>query len=535
MKHTLYVPINRWATPAIMTLALAACGVPTENSSSSQAVSSASSWSSAPASSSKASSSSSAPSSNLSLVMAINAGSTTKTTFEGVEYQVDKFSRGGTTNSTSDPISGTAEGTLFQTERYGSYSYQIPVTEASYTVELHFVEMYNTSAGDRSFSVKVEGKSDSSLTNMDIYSLAGHDGAYSYTIENVAVSDNVLSIELESIVDNATLSGFAIYSATGKYDENYKPPTPEGSLPSTFGLSVGHSKFLGNIWNGSDVGNASRIESFTKLWNQVTLENAGKWNAVEPSRDQMNFGPVTAAYNWAQDTGGYYRHHVFVWGSQEPGWVGSLSRADQRAEVEELIKETCTRFPNMHMIDVVNEALTGQAPSSYREALGGGQDGSWAWIVQSFKWARQYCPNSLLGLNAYNIVNSSSNIRTYNGIVDILKRENLIDTVGVQYHHFSVNSMNASSTKSALDQLAVSGLPLVIEEFDAENSNAVAKYRDIFPAMWEHEAVIGVTIWGQRKNETWRQQHSMGVLNSSGGDAGEMTFLREYFKNSPLF
>jgi len=157
-------------------------------------------------------------------VYAVNAGGSA-TTYNGVQYHADAFSDGGAANTTTDPIAGTNEDTLFQSERYGAYKYEIPVSNATYSLDLHFVELYQTAAGARSFNVIVEDRA--VLTAVDLFSRAGHDTAYTQKVENVSVTDGKLTIELETIMDNATIAGFAIYSANGgKFVEPPPPPPP---------------------------------------------------------------------------------------------------------------------------------------------------------------------------------------------------------------------------------------------------------------------------------------------------------------------
>ena len=153
---------------------------------------------------------------------AINAGGP-EVSFGGDTFDADRFSFGGTPFSTQDNIGGTTEDALYQTERYGSFTYDVPVTNGTYTVELHFAELYQTSAGARSFNVTVEG--DQVLSALDLFATAGHDGAYSYRVDNVSVSDESLTISLESLVNNGTMAGFAIYSADG--GAFVEPPEPE--------------------------------------------------------------------------------------------------------------------------------------------------------------------------------------------------------------------------------------------------------------------------------------------------------------------
>jgi hypothetical protein len=157
---------------------------------------------------------------DLPLVVAINAGGGA-TTLDGVEFIADKYARGGTTNSTADNVSG---GVLYQSERYGALSYEIPVTaNGNYTLELHFAEIYQTAAGARSFSVAVEGAT--VIRDLDLYLEAGHDAWYTETFDNIAVNDGSITIELIAGVENPTIAGFAIYSADGELDTTFVPDT----------------------------------------------------------------------------------------------------------------------------------------------------------------------------------------------------------------------------------------------------------------------------------------------------------------------
>ena len=155
----------------------------------------------------------SSSSSNGALVYAVDAGASSAATVNGIVYQPDRFASGGTTQIVSNAISGTTNDALYQSERYGSYSYEIPVSNATYSVVLHFAELYQTAAGARSFSVNVEGKS--VLSNFDLFNAVGRFTAYDQRVDGIAVTDGKLTITLTTVVDNATIAGFAIYSSDG--------------------------------------------------------------------------------------------------------------------------------------------------------------------------------------------------------------------------------------------------------------------------------------------------------------------------------
>ena len=169
--------------------------------------------SSQPIQSSSSASSQSTPAMTGELVVAVNTGASNTATYDGVLYQVDAFATGGTMHTTTDSISGTNEDALFQSERYGSLSYNVPVTNATYSLVLHFVEMYHDNPGLRAFDVAVEGQN--KITALDLYGEVGHDTAYSVVINNINVTDEKLTLALNSNIGDATISGFAIYSANG--------------------------------------------------------------------------------------------------------------------------------------------------------------------------------------------------------------------------------------------------------------------------------------------------------------------------------
>nr|BAF57471.1 putative glycosyl hydrolase family10 [uncultured symbiotic protist of Cryptocercus punctulatus] len=286
-------------------------------------------------------------------------------------------------------------------------------------------------------------------------------------------------------------------------------------------IAQGKSKFLGNVIGSSVPSN------FGNYWNQVTPENGGKWGSVQSSQNSFNWGDADKAYNWAKSNGAVFKYHTLVWGSQEPGWIGSLSNDAKKQAVTSWINAIKAHFSSIDLIDVVNEAL--HAPASYREALGGSGSTGWDWIVWSFTQARSAFPGAKLLINEYGVINDSNEARQYIEIINILKSRNLIDGIGIQCHQFNVNSLSAASAKSVLDQLGATGLPIYSSEFDANgNSEAdqAAIYQRIFPAIWEHSSVKGVTLWGYITGTTWKD--GTGIVEQNGNERQAMAWLKSY-------
>lgn len=493
-----------------MIAALSACVTePVPGSSSSSSSSSSSTPTSSSVSSSissvASSSSSSDPIGNMPLVVAIDSGGS-GTTMNGVEYQADRYSRGGQSNDTQDPISGAAEDAVYQTERYGAFSYEVPVTASGrYTVELHFAEIYLTAAGERSFSVAIEGNT--VLDDIDLYSLAGHDGAYSYVAENIQVNDDGVTIQLIEGQENPTIAGFAIYSYDGELDTSVTTPT----IPSG-------DKFVGNITTSGNV-----RSDFIQYWDQITPENEGKWGSVEGNRDQYNWGPVDRIYDYARQHGIPVKAHTLVWGSQAPGWINNLGASEQAAEIEEWIRDYCNRYPDTAIIDVVNEAHPNHAPANYaRNAFGND------WIIKSFQLARQYCPDAVLVYNDYNFMTWDTD-----EILDIIRpavEAGVVDALGLQAHSlYDPKVWSVQEIQDKLDQISSLGVPLYVSEYDIEatNDQTQLEYMQMhFPVFYEHPNVIGVTLWGYVYGTTWRT--GTGLIHPDGRHRPAMTWLMEY-------
>jgi hypothetical protein len=153
----------------------------------------------------------SAPAANAIL---INSGGPAVTLSSRV-WAADKNFSGGTAYSYgSTAINGTTDDALYQTERFGNFSYAVPVTNGNYTVKLHFAETYFTANNSRVFNVNVEnGKG--ILTNYDIYAQAGANTAKVETFSSIAVTDGTLNITFTTVTNNAKVCAIEIVSNSG--------------------------------------------------------------------------------------------------------------------------------------------------------------------------------------------------------------------------------------------------------------------------------------------------------------------------------
>ena len=144
-----------------------------------------------------------------STVFAVNSAGAQYKSVAGDTYLADTKFTGGSTNSTTAAISGTSDGTLYQSERYGNFSYNVPVANGNYLVTLKFAEIYFTAAGQRVFNVTVNGQT--AASNLDVYAKVGKNAAYDLVVP-VSVTNGAISINFASVVNYAKVGAILIKS-----------------------------------------------------------------------------------------------------------------------------------------------------------------------------------------------------------------------------------------------------------------------------------------------------------------------------------
>jgi endo-1,4-beta-xylanase len=294
-------------------------------------------------------------------------------------------------------------------------------------------------------------------------------------------------------------------------------PTPDDMVPVVSGPPP---KFVGNITTGNSVDTNGLV--FSDYWDQITPENAGKWGSVQRTADSaFNWGALDAIYDYTEQKGIVFKEHTFVWGAQQP--TGDVTQAD----VQNWMREFCGRYPNTRLIDVVNEPPPHTEPS-YANAIGGGTNGNWQWIVNAFTWAREYCPNATLILNDYNNIEIANQNQHFIDIVKTIQAAGApIDAVGAQAHGLS----GGNSTRTMIPLLTKlhddTGLPVYITEYDI-NQNDDATQRDRvqeqFTFFLDTEWIRGVTVWGWIFGRTWVA--SSGLIRD-GAPRPAMVWLME--------
>lgn len=133
----------------------------------------------------------------------------------GQLWSPDDYYMNGRMTSSPQPVSGTADPDLFAFERYGHFTYALPVDPRDrYTVVLHFAEFYfgvhaPGGPGQRVFRVLCNGNT--LLDDFDIFKEAGSLHVVTKTFRHIKPSaQGKLNLTFEPVVNNATVSGIEV-------------------------------------------------------------------------------------------------------------------------------------------------------------------------------------------------------------------------------------------------------------------------------------------------------------------------------------
>jgi hypothetical protein len=140
------------------------------------------------------------------------------TDHSGNRWSPDTYFVNGAMSGPRQPVSGTSDPGIYGAERYGHFTYALPVDPRDrYTVVLHFAEFYFGSTasgsggtGDRVFRVLCNGAT--LLDNFDIFKEAGSLHPLTKTFYHLKpTAQGKLNLTFEPVVNYATISGIEVF------------------------------------------------------------------------------------------------------------------------------------------------------------------------------------------------------------------------------------------------------------------------------------------------------------------------------------
>jgi hypothetical protein len=215
--------------------------------------------------------------------------------------------------TTSPEIANTDLDTLFHTERWGTFSYSIPVKPGKYYVNLLFAEIYwgngrAGGAGSRKFNVDIEGTR--RLTEYDIFAATG--GVLQADLKQfvLEITDGTLNINfLPGSASQPKVSAIEVVPVT---------PNPVNNPPVL--SAIGNKK----VTVGQTLAFTTKATDYDYLKQDLSFSLAGSVPAGATIQTQPNptvkFNSVTAGgkFSWTPTQPGTYTFRVKVTDSGYP-------------------------------------------------------------------------------------------------------------------------------------------------------------------------------------------------------------------------
>ncbi len=319
---------------------------------------------------------------------------------------------------------------------------------------------------------------------------------------------SVPSRQLVPLAVLTLLAGFAVAIVTGA-----EPALASGPLrthAATRGKFIGYAAATTGsnpLANEAAYRNVAAAE-----FNQVTAENAMKWDATEPSDNNFTFTQADQVVAFAQANSQRVHGHTLVWHSQTPGWVQGLSGTAMRTAMQDHITRVVGRWagnPIVESWDVVNEVFN--EDGSFRQSFWLNAMGQ-TYIADAFRFARAADPDARLCINDFNVEGINAKSTAMYNLVQQLRAQNVpVDCVGFQAHLGVQFGFPGQYTQN-IARFAALGVQVRITELDVRiplpaDANEISTqnqyYTTILNGCLQSTACAGVTIWGFTDKYSW--------------------------------
>ncbi|KAG8687235.1 Endo-1,4-beta-xylanase F3 [Ceratobasidium sp. 423] len=296
------------------------------------------------------------------------------------------------------------------------------------------------------------------------------------------------------------LTGTATTTA-GSPTTTAPPATSTGGLDAL--IKAKGKKYFGTCADSALLNNAQNAAIIKSDFGQLTPENSAKWDSIEPSQNNFNYSPFDTLVNWAVANGKIVRGHTFVWHSQLPSWVSSISNsATLTSVIQNHISNIGKRYAGkIYAWDVVNEIFNDDG--TYRSSVFYNVLGS-NFVSIAFRAARAADPNAKLYINDYNLDNLGWAAPKVNAVVNLVKSQVAagvpIDGIGSQTH---LSAGQSSTIQATLTQLATAGVDVALTELDIAGA-AASDYSTVVKACLAVSRCVGITVWGVSDKDSWR-------------------------------
>ena len=239
----------------------------------------------------------------------------------------------------------------------------------------------------------------------------------------------------------------------------------------------------------------------------ITIENAMKWDQIEPEQGRFEFGEADELIDFARRTGKRVRGHPLVWDEQLPEWLeeGDWTRAELRQVVRDHIQAVARRYRGrLDEWDVVNEPLADDGSlerNIFHRVIGPG------WVEYAFRVANRVDPDAKLFLNEIGAEEPGPKSRALLRLAGRLKQRGVpIDGIGFQHHTTGKDAPSRTRLRALFRAARGIGLEAAITEMDVGNTDAARQarvYADAARVCATEPNCTGLTVWGVTDRWSW--------------------------------
>ena len=283
---------------------------------------------------------------------------------------------------------------------------------------------------------------------------------------------------------------------------------------------------------------AAAVDIITAQFNQISPENALKFQPTHPAADQYTFDAADRYVQFGIDRHMQVIGHNLVWHSQTGAWVfqGAEGRPADRdtllARMRDHIRTVVGRYKGkIHGWDVVNEAVDEDGTlrkSPWQVAIGDD------YVAKAFEFAHEADPDAELYYNDFNLEKPAKRAGVIKLVKDLQARKLRIDGIGNQAH-WRMDTPSIEEIDTTLVELHGTGLKVMYTELDINllpntprgadpavanpyanglpdevQQQLARRYADVFRLFLKHrDAVTRVTFWGLSDGDSWLNRGRM--------------------------
>ena len=279
-----------------------------------------------------------------------------------------------------------------------------------------------------------------------------------------------------------------------------------------FGTALDSDMFSPNATNPETIAYRRHVK---KYFNHAVTENAMKWPAMEPKKDEVHYELVDAMAGWCRTNGIALRGHCLFWSCHMPEWANALSDMDLRFAIMRRARNVVGHYGGLiDEFDVSNEMLH---CTNLNQRLG---DSIFRQMCAEASGAN---PNAVLYVNDYGILEGDELERYEEQIRGLLEMGAPVGGIGVQAHFGG--AADAGRIQKALDALSQFNLPVKITEFDCWADDEAVQARtleDVYRIAFAHASVRGILMWGFWEKRHWKPEAALLRADFSKKPSAEM-------------